>query len=36
VGDVSPAAINKVMDLCYKEIGLKKRDLNGHNQFGKF
>lgn len=34
VGDASPSAINKLLDYTYKEIGLKKRDVNGHNQFG--
>jgi choline dehydrogenase len=34
VGDANPSAINKVMDLCFREVGLKKRDINGHNQFG--
>jgi len=34
VGDANPAGITKVIDLVFKEIGLKKRDINGHNQFG--
>lgn len=34
VSDVASSTVNKIMELVFKEIGLKKRDLNGHNQFG--
>lgn len=34
VADVGPSTVNKIIDLVFKEIGLKRRDLNGHNQFG--
>ena len=27
--------MNQIMGLCFKEISLKKRDLNGKNQFGR-
>ena len=36
VADVGPTTINKIMDLSFKEIGLKKRDLNGQTQFGEY
>jgi len=35
VSDVGPTTVNKIMELCFKEIGLKKRDLNGQTPFGK-
>jgi len=34
VSDVGPTTVNNIMALCFKEIGLKKRDLNGHTPFG--
>lgn len=34
VKDVGPTTMNQIMGLCFKEISLKKRDLNGKNQFG--
>lgn len=35
VSDVGPTTVNKIMELCFKEIGLKKRDLNGQTPFGR-
>jgi len=35
VSDVGPTTVNKIMELCFKEIGLKKRDLNGQTPFGE-
>ena len=35
VSDVGPTTVNKIMEQCFKEIGLKKRDLNGQTPFGK-
>lgn len=35
VMDVGPTTLNQIVGLCFKEISLKKRDLNGKNQFGK-
>jgi hypothetical protein len=35
VSDVGPTTVNKIMELSFKEIGLKKRDLNGQTSFGK-
>ena len=35
VSDVGPTTVNKIMELCFREIGLKKRDLNGQTPFGK-
>lgn len=34
VSDVGPTQVNKIMEQCFKEIGLKKRDLNGQTPFG--
>lgn len=34
VTDVGQSMVNQIMGLCFKEISLKKRDLNGKNQFG--
>lgn len=34
VMDVGPTTLNQIIGLCFKEISLKKRDLNGKNQFG--
>lgn len=34
VKDVGSTTVNQIMNLCFKEISLKKRDLNGKNQFG--
>lgn len=34
VMDGGPTTINQILGLCFKEISLKKRDLNGRNQFG--
>jgi len=34
VMDVGPTQVNQILALCFKEISLKKRDLNGKNQFG--
>lgn len=34
VMDVGPTTMNQIMGYCFKEISLKKRDLNGKNQFG--
>jgi len=33
--DVGPTTVNQIMALCFKEISLGKRDLNGKNQFGE-
>jgi len=35
VSDVGPTTVNSIMDLCFKEVGLKKRDLNGQTPFGE-
>jgi hypothetical protein len=35
VTDVGPTAMNQIIGLCFKEISLKRRDLNGKNQFGE-
>jgi len=34
VTDVGKTVVNNIMNLCFSEISLKKRDLNGKNQFG--
>lgn len=34
VSDVSASPLHKIIDLCFKEIGLKQRDYNGKTQFG--
>lgn len=34
VGDVGFSALHKIIELCFKEIGLKQRDYNGKTQFG--
>lgn len=34
VMDVGPTTMNQIMGYCFKEMSLKKRDLNGKNQFG--
>jgi choline dehydrogenase-like flavoprotein len=34
VMDVGPTTVNQIIGYCFKEISLKKRDLNGKNQFG--
>lgn len=34
VTDVGPTTANNIMRYCFQEISLKKRDLNGKNQFG--
>jgi len=36
VSDVGPTTVNNIMAQCFKEIGLKKRDLNGQTPFGQF
>lgn len=33
--DVGPTTVNQIIGYCFKEISLKKRDLNGKNQFGE-
>ena len=33
--DVGPTYMNQIMHYCFKEIHLKRRDLNGKNQFGQ-
>jgi len=35
VHDVGPTYMNQIMHYCFKEIHLKRRDLNGKNQFGQ-
>ena len=35
VMDVGPTMMNQIMHYCFKEIHLRRRDLNGKNQFGK-
>jgi choline dehydrogenase len=34
ISDVGFTAMNKIIDRCFKEIGLKQRDYNGKTQFG--
>lgn len=34
VMDVGPTTMNQIMHYCFKEIHLRRRDLNGKNQFG--
>ena len=36
VHDVGPTMMNTIMHYCFKEIHLRRRDLNGKNQFGQF
>jgi len=36
VMDVGPTMMNQIMHYCFKEIHLRRRDLNGKNQFGKW
>ena len=36
VSDVGPTTVNKIMEQCFKEVGLKKRDLNGQTPFGRY
>ena len=33
--DVGPTTMNQIMHYCFKEIHLRRRDLNGKNQFGQ-
>jgi hypothetical protein len=35
VTDVGMTPMNKIMERCFKEIGLKQRDYNGKTQFGQ-
>ena len=35
VMDVGPTTMNQIMHYCFKEIHLRRRDLNGKNQFGQ-
>jgi len=35
VMDVGPTMMNQIMHYCFKEIHLRRRDLNGKNQFGQ-
>ena len=35
VADVEHSTVNIIMDQCFKEIGIKKRDLNGQTAFGE-
>jgi len=35
VMDVGPTTMNQIMNYCFKEIHLRRRDLNGKNQFGQ-
>ena len=34
VSDTGMTALNKIIDRCFKEIGLKQRDYNGRTHFG--
>jgi len=36
VMDVGPTMMNQIMHYCFKEIHLRRRDLNGKNQFGQW
>lgn len=34
ISDVGMTSMNKIIDRCFKEVGLKQRDFNGKTQFG--
>ena len=34
VSDTGMTPLNKIIDRCFKEIGLKQRDYNGRTHFG--
>jgi len=34
VSDTGMTTLNKIVDRCFKEIGLKQRDYNGRTHFG--
>jgi len=36
VGDTGMTPLNKIIDRCFKEIGLKQRDYNGRTHFGSY
>jgi hypothetical protein len=36
VSDVGMTPLNKIMEKCFTEVGLKQRDYNGKSQFGSF
>lgn len=35
VTDINQSPVSKISELAFKELGVKKRDTNGKNMFGK-
>ncbi len=36
MSDINLSPVTRVMGMAYKELGVKKRDVNGRSQYGKF